>query len=102
MTIHMQEAEAARDFSKVMAHVAAGDEVLLERNGSEIAIVKAVSRANQAARMPKTGRTIQEVIAALEYEERQSGPVFIDEGYAEDLASAHTFWNQALDTPAWE
>ena len=98
----MQEAEAARDFSKVMEHVAAGDEVLLERNGLEFAKVMAATMEATAALAPPKPRTIQEVIAALEDEERQLGPIMIDPEYSKDLASAHAFWNQPVDASAWD
>ncbi len=98
----MQESEAARDFNKVMEHVAAGDEVLLERDGMEFAIVIATREPNSRFLTAGRSQSIQEVVAALEEEERQSGPVFIDEKYAHDLASAHAFWNEPLDASAWD
>ena len=36
--IHIPEAEAARDFAAVMAHVEEGSEVVIERDGQPIAV----------------------------------------------------------------
>lgn len=97
MTIHMQEAEAVRDFSKVLEHVAAGDEVRLERDGRQIAVIHDVH--DSASRRT---RSIDEIIGRLKERKVEHCPIVFDDEFAADVAKAHEFWNQPLDTSKWD
>ena len=56
MTLHMTEAELARDVHGVLEKVRQGVEVVIERANRPVAVLKAA---------PVTGRKISDVLAAL-------------------------------------
>ena len=68
----MQEADAARDFSKVMEHVAAGDEVILERDGQSVAYV-----SDPDTRRPRPSH-IDDIERGLAASEVENGPALVD------------------------
>jgi hypothetical protein len=77
-TIHISEAEAARDFPGLIAKVRAGAEIVIE-NGS---LPPAILRSEFPAR-----RTVSECIELARKHEQESGeaPV-LDPDFAEDVA----------------
>jgi antitoxin (DNA-binding transcriptional repressor) of toxin-antitoxin stability system len=90
-TIHIPEAEAARDFAALMAHVSAGSEVVIERDAQPVAIVR------PAAKRP--GRLLSEAIALAE---ARGSTVTIDEEFARDVAAAIEAHREPLDPPSWD
>ena len=75
-TIHFSEAEAAANFAVLMAHINAGEQVVIERNSKPIAFVHPV---------PK-GRTVNEVVAGLKaLEELRGEPLRMGADFADDL-----------------
>ncbi len=97
MTIRMQEAEFFSNPAQVMRHVGNGDEVRIERDGQEIAVLH---DPNQAV-LPSI-RPISEVIERLQQSEGAYGPAIMDREFAADVAEAHEFWNQPLDNSKWD
>ena len=91
--IHISEAEAARDFAAVMAHVRAGAEVVIDRDSSSVAVLRAAS---------PHPRTLSECIALARKHETETGqsPV-LDPDFAADVAEIldkRKPWNP----PAWD
>ena len=92
-TIHISEAEAARDFAGLMARVRAGAEVVIE-NGS---LMVAVLHAPVPPR-----RSISESIALAEARSKELGhaPV-MDAGFAADMEEIIRN-RKPRDTSAWD
>jgi antitoxin (DNA-binding transcriptional repressor) of toxin-antitoxin stability system len=91
-TIHLSEAEAARDFAAVLARVRAGAEIVIDGN-EPIVVVRAA---------PVRGRLISECIALAKAHEDETGkaPV-LDPDFAadvEEVVKNRKAWNP----PAWE
>ena len=76
-TIHISEADAARDFPALMAHVRAGEEIVIESDKQPIAILRAATPPN---------RLISEVISLAKLHEAETGaePV-MDATFAADV-----------------
>jgi antitoxin (DNA-binding transcriptional repressor) of toxin-antitoxin stability system len=74
----MTEAEVAGDFAAVLLKVGHGEEVVVDRNGRSVAIIKP---ADQEA------LTLSELIALAERREKERGyAITLDEDYAADVA----------------
>jgi antitoxin (DNA-binding transcriptional repressor) of toxin-antitoxin stability system len=91
--IHISEAEAASDFSALMARVRAGAKVIIENGEQPVAVLHAA----EAVR-----RSISECIALARLHEEETGkaPV-LDADFAndvEEILSHRKSWNP----PAWE
>ena len=88
-TFHVSEAEAARDFTELLARVRAGAEIVIESGSSPIAVL----------RMPvPPRRSIEECIALLPAD----SPAIIDEDFASDVAAAVAAHREPLDPPSWD
>jgi hypothetical protein len=90
-TIHIPEAEAAKNFEAVMAHVDRGSEVVIERGAHPIAIVR------PPARHP--GRLLSESIALAQ---ELGLSATIDEEFARNVAAVIDLQSEPLDPPAWD
>jgi hypothetical protein len=90
-TIHIPEAEAARNFAALMAHIQAGADVVIERDALAFAVVRS------AAKQP--GRLLSEMIASAE---ARGSTATIDEDFARDVAAAIEAHREPLDPPAWD
>ena len=94
-TIHISEADAARDFAGLMARVRAGAEVVIESEGGKLPV--AVIHSPVPPR-----RTISECIALAKKHEEETGesPV-LDPDFAadvEEIIRNRNPWNP----PAWD
>ena len=92
-TIHISEAEAARDFHALLAHVRAGAEVVIENGSLQVAVLHA----------PAPPRcSISECIALAEAHSRELGyePV-MDAEFAEDMEEIIRN-RRPRDTSAWD
>ncbi len=69
--IHISEAEAASDFTRVMDHVRAGDDVRIDSGSTSYTVVPAISTKS---------RLISDVLAELE---RRGSTALLPEGFAE-------------------
>ena len=92
-TIHISEAEAARDFAALLARVRAGEEVVIESDTHPAAVLR-------AAEPPR--RSISECIALAKKHEEETGetPV-LDPDFAADMEEIirnRKPWNP----PAWD
>lgn len=92
-TIRISEADAARDFAGLMAHVRLGTEVVIENGTSPVAVLR-------LAAPPR--RSVSESIALAEARTRELGykPV-MDADYAADLEQIVRN-RKPRDTSAWE
>jgi antitoxin (DNA-binding transcriptional repressor) of toxin-antitoxin stability system len=87
--IHISEAEAARDFAGLMAHVRAGAEVVIESGQLPIAVIHAP--------LPPR-RTISECIALLP----EGSTAVMDADFAKDVEAAIESHREPLTPPSWE
>jgi hypothetical protein len=75
--IHMSEAEVSGDFAGALNKLGPDGEIVVDRNGQPVAIIKAPSE--------KT-RTLDELTELARRREEQRGfPIRLDDDYAEDM-----------------
>lgn len=91
-TIHITEAEAARDFAGLMAHVRLGAEVIIESDAHAVAVVRPAVPAGP-------GRLLSEVIAAAE---ARGSSALLDGDFARDVEEAVAAHREPLNPPAWD
>ena len=93
-TVHISEAELARDIHAVLAKVQDGVEVIVEQDHRPVAVIKTP---------PKPGRKISECIAlAKAYEEKLGYAPVPDPDFARDVQAAIDAHREPLNPPAWE
>jgi len=93
-TFRITEADLARDVHDVLAKVEAGDEVVVEREHSPVAVIR---------RPQGPGRKISECIArAKAYEKKLGYAPTPDEDWAADLQAAIDAHREPFDTSAWD
>jgi antitoxin (DNA-binding transcriptional repressor) of toxin-antitoxin stability system len=89
-TVHMSEAEVARDLHGVLAKVQQGVEVVIEQDHRPVAVLRAQHRS---------GRPISEILRDAK---QRNSTVTLDEDFGKDLeeivASHHKPWNP----PSWD
>lgn len=90
-TIHIPEAEAARNFAAVMAHVRAGAEVVIEKDALAVAVVTSPAR--------KPGLLLSEVIARAE---AHGSSATLDGEFGRDLEDAIASHPEAMNPPEWD
>lgn len=89
-TLHISEADLARDLHAVLEQVRHGGEVVVEQDHRPVAIMKPV-----AARAP----IMSEIIAAME----SSGACgIVDEDFARDVEEGIAVRNQPWNPPDWD
>ena len=88
-TIHISEADAARDFAGLLAQVQTGTQIIIESGSRAIAVLQAV---------PRVGRSLKEGIALLP--EHSVGVV--DEDFARDVQEGIDLHREPLNPPAWD
>jgi antitoxin (DNA-binding transcriptional repressor) of toxin-antitoxin stability system len=90
MTVHMTEAELARDLHTVLEKVRQGVEVVIEQDSRPVAVLKAPV---------VKGRMISEVLAHLEA--RGSNAV-IDDDFARDIEEGIKAHRDPWNPPSWD
>lgn len=90
-TIHISEADAARDFPGLMAHVRLGEEVVIESDARAVAVVRPAVPAGP-------GRLLSEVIAAAE---TRASSALLDGNFARDLEEVIDSHPEPLNPPSW-
>jgi len=90
MTLHMTEAEVARDLHSVLEKVGQGVEVVVEKDSRPVAVIKAPV---------VKGRKISEVIAALE---ASGANAVIDEDFARDVEEGIRARREPWNPPSWD
>jgi antitoxin (DNA-binding transcriptional repressor) of toxin-antitoxin stability system len=88
-TVHMSEAEVARDLHAVLAKVQQGVEIVIEQDHRPIAVLKP---------SPPVGRMISEIVADLKA--RGSNAV-MDDDFARDIEEGIRVQSQPWNPPAW-
>jgi antitoxin (DNA-binding transcriptional repressor) of toxin-antitoxin stability system len=77
-TLHISEADAAADFAALLAHVSAGEQVIIERDSRPVALLTPPE--------PHPGRTVSDVVTRLKALEEQRGePLRMGADFADDL-----------------
>jgi antitoxin (DNA-binding transcriptional repressor) of toxin-antitoxin stability system len=95
-TVHMSEAEVARDLHAVLAKVQQGMEIVIEQNHRPVAVLKQSEPA-----LP--GRKLIECIALAEVYEAKLGSAPIpDEDFARDVQAGIDARRDSFEPPAWE
>lgn len=90
-TVHMSEAELARDLHAVLEQVRQGVEVVIEEDDRPIAVLRPTGAG-------RPGRKIAEVVAELR---ARGGKATMDEDFARDVElgiRSQNVWNP----PSWE
>jgi antitoxin (DNA-binding transcriptional repressor) of toxin-antitoxin stability system len=90
-TIHIPEAEAARDFAAVMSHVDEGSEVIIERDTRPVAVIHPPNR--------RPGLLLSEIIARAE---ARGSTVTLDGDFDRDLEDAINSHSEPLNPPQWD
>ena len=95
-TVHMSEAEVARDLHAVLAKVQQGVEVVIEQDHRPIAVLK----SSVAAR---PGRKLSECIGmAKAYEAKLGDAPIPDEDFAKDVQAGIDSRRDSFEPPAWD
>jgi antitoxin (DNA-binding transcriptional repressor) of toxin-antitoxin stability system len=89
-SVHMTEAEVARNLHAVLEKVRQGVEVVIEEDSRPVAVIKAPL---------VKGRRISEVIAALE---ASGANAVIDEDFARDVEEAIKAHREPWNPPSWD
>ena len=90
MTVHVTDAELARDVRAILAKVRQGVEVVIEQDSHPVAVLK----------LPQVkGRRISEVIAALK---ASGASAVVDEDFARDVDAGLNAHREAWNPPSWE
>ena len=89
-SVHMTEAEVARNLHAVLDKVRQGLEVVIEQDNRPVAVIKAPL---------VKGRRISEVIAALE---ASGANAVIDEDFARDVEEAIKAHREPWNPPSWD
>jgi len=89
-TVHMSEAEVARDLHAVLAKVQQGVEVVIEQDHRPVAVIRSP--------LPK-GRLLSECIALAEARGTTAIP---DEGFMKDVAEGIVGRSNPWNPPSWE
>jgi antitoxin (DNA-binding transcriptional repressor) of toxin-antitoxin stability system len=88
--IHITEAEATGNFAAVMAHIRAGEEVVIDCESTELALIKPIRR--------QPGRPISEILALAKL---RNSDLTLDEGFAKDIEEIINN-QEAFDPPQWD
>lgn len=95
-TVHMSEAELARDLHAVLLRVQQGIEVVIEQDDRPVAVLKPSKPADP-------GRRLSECIAmAKAYEERLGAAPVPDAGFAADVLAGIEERRDPFTPPEWE
>ena len=89
-TIHMGEAELARDLHAALAKVQQGVEIVIEHDRRPVAVIRAPLGK---------GRLLSECIALAEARATSAIP---DDGFMKDVAEGITERSKPWDPPSWE
>lgn len=87
--LHISEEEMRKDISRVLDHVAAGDEVEVGRPGGAVRLAK-----SDRGRF----RTFEEALAMLD----PDSPGVMDESFAHDVMSFRANHPEPLDSSKWD
>ncbi len=89
-TVHMSEAELARDLHAALAKVQQGVEIVIEQDHRPVAVLKASK---------PTGRRISEVVADLK---ARGSSAVMDDDFARDIEEGIRSQRQPPTPPSWQ
>lgn len=89
-SLHMSEAEVARDLHAVLAKVQQGIEIVIEQDHRPVAVLRAQSRS---------GRPITEI---LRQAKERNSTVTLDEEFAKDLEDIIASHQKPWNPPSWD
>lgn len=89
--IHVTEAEAARDFSALLARVRTGAEVIIESEARAVAVLRPAT--------PQPGHLLSESISSAEM---RGSEATLDDGFARDLEDVINSHREPLNPPEWD
>ena len=96
VTVHMSEAEVARDLHAALAKVQEGIEIVIEQDHRPIAVLK-----SSASTRP--GRKLSECIGLAEaYEAKFECAPVPDENFAKDVRAGIDARRDSFEPPAWD
>jgi len=88
-TIHISEADAARDFASLLARVRAGAEIVIESDAVPVAVLRTPAPPR---------RSIEECIALLP----EDSTATVDDDFARDVQEAVATHREPLNPPTWD
>ncbi len=95
-TVHMSEAEVARDLHGVLAKVQEGVEIVIEQDHRPVAVL---TRSHSGG----PGRKLSECIAlAKAYEEKLGHAPIPDANFADDVQAGIDSRRDPFEPPAWD
>lgn len=95
-TVHMSEAEVARDLHAALARVQQGIEIVIEQDHRPVAVLKSSAPA-------RPGRKLSECIAmAAAYEAKLGSAPIPDEDFARDVQAGVDARRDSFEPPAWD
>jgi antitoxin (DNA-binding transcriptional repressor) of toxin-antitoxin stability system len=94
-TVHMSEAEVARDLHAALAKVQQGVEIVIEQDHRPVAMLVPSAQA-------RPGRKLRECIALAKAYEAQLGAPLPDEDFAQDVLAGINSRRDSFEPPAWE
>ena len=89
-TVHMSEAEVARDLHAALAKVQQGVEIVIEQDHRPVAVLRAQHRS---------GRPITEILREAT---QRNSTVTLDEDFSKDLEEIVASQQQPWTPPAWD
>lgn len=95
-TVHMSEAEVARDLHAVLVKVQQGVEVVIEQDHRPVAVLKAPHHGGP-------GRKLSECVAlAKAYEEKLGYAPIPDPDFARDVQAGIDLRRDSFEPPEWD
>jgi len=95
-TVHMSEAELARDLHAALAKVRQGVEIVIEQDHRPVAVLKPSAPT-------RPGRKLSECIAmAKAYEAKLGYAPIPDEDFAKDVQTGIEARRDSFEPPAWD
>jgi antitoxin (DNA-binding transcriptional repressor) of toxin-antitoxin stability system len=95
-TVHMSEADVARDLHAALAKVQQGVEIVIEQDHRPVAVLKPSGPA-------RPGRKLSECIAlAKAYEAKLGHAPVPDEDFARDVQAGIDARRDSFEPPAWD
>jgi antitoxin (DNA-binding transcriptional repressor) of toxin-antitoxin stability system len=95
-TVHMSEAELARDLHAALAKVQQGVEIVIEQDHRPVAVLKPPAPI-------RPGRKLSECIAmAKAYEAKLDYAPIPDEDFAQDVQAGIDSRRDSFEPPAWD
>lgn len=95
-TVHMSEAEVARNLRAVLAKVRQGVEIVIEQDHRPVAVL----RPSESTR---TGRKLSECVAlAKDYEAKLGDAPIPDEDFTKDVQAGIDARRDSFQPPAWD